>query len=139
LLAPDGHQQRHQTEALLRIALLIAFGIAGTLARYGLQGFVQQRSGWAFPAGTLVVNLVACFLIGGIGEYALRHLAFAPEWRIAITTGFIGSFSTFSTFAYETAKQLEDGLWSRATTYLAASIVGGLVCVFAGIRLADRI
>ena len=123
----------------MRIALLVAFGIAGTLARYWLQGFVQGRSGPAFPMGTLVVNLIACFLIGGIGEYALRHLSFPPEYRIAITTGFIGSFSTFSTFAYETAKQLEDGLWSRATLYLAASLVGGLVCVFAGIRVAGRL
>ena len=123
----------------MRIALLIAFGIAGTLARYGLQGFVQQRTGWTFPGGTLVVNLIACFLIGGIAEYALLHLSFPPEWRIAITTGFIGSFSTFSTFAYETVKMTEDGEWSRASIYLVGSIVGGLIAVVAGIRVADRI
>ena len=123
----------------LRIALIVVFGIAGTLARYWLQGFVQGRAGSSFPAGTLVVNLIACFLIGGIGEYALRHLSFPPEYRIAVTTGFIGSFSTFSTFAYEAAKQLADGQWSRSTLYLAASIIGGLVCVFAGIRVADRL
>lgn len=123
----------------MRIALLIVFGTAGTLARYGLQGLVQQRTGAAFPYGTLVVNLIGCFLLGGIAQYGFTHLTIPPEWRIGITVGFFGAFTTFSTFSWEAVRLLEDGEWMRATMYVLASVVGGLACVFFGIRIADRI
>ena len=64
----------------MRILLLIVFGAIGTLARYGLQGAVQERTGSGFPTGTLAVNLSGCFLLGVIGQYALRHIAFSPDW-----------------------------------------------------------
>lgn len=123
----------------MRIALLIVFGMAGTLARYGLQGLVQQRTGATFPYGTLVVNLIGCLLLGGVAQYGLTHLTIPPEWRIGITVGFFGAFTTFSTFSWETVRLLEDGEWMRATAYVLASVVGGLACVFIGIRIADRI
>jgi fluoride exporter len=123
----------------VRIALLIVFGAAGTLARYGLQGVVQERAGATFPYGTLVVNLVGCLLLGGIGEYALIHLTIPPEWRIGITVGFFGAFTTFSTFSWETIRLIEDGEWMRALAYVLASVIGGLVCIFLGMRVADRI
>jgi CrcB protein len=123
----------------VRIALLIVFGTAGTLARYGLQGLVQERTGPGFPSGTLAVNLIGCFLLGGIAEYALEHLTIPPEWRIGITVGFFGAFTTFSTFSWETAKMLEDGEWRRAAAYVVASVIGGLVAVFFGMRIAHRI
>jgi len=122
----------------VRIALLVVFGTAGTLARYAMQGLVQERTGLSFPWGTLVVNLVGCFLLGGIGEYALTHLTIPPEWRIGITVGFFGAFTTFSTFSWETAKLLEDGEWGRAGAYVLASVVGGVLAVFFGMRIADR-
>jgi len=122
----------------VRIALLMVFGIAGTLARYGLQGFVQVRTGPSFPSGTLVVNLLGCFFLGGIGEYALTHLTIPPDWRIGITVGFFGAFTTFSSFSWETARMLQDGEWSRAATYVLTSLIGGVVAIFLGMRLADR-
>ena len=123
----------------LRIALLIIFGAVGTLARYGLQGLVQERAGASFPAGTLAVNLTGCFLLGGVAQYALHHLSIPPEWRIGITIGFFGAFTTFSTFGWETVKMLEEGDWARAGLYVGASLIGGLFAVIAGIRIADRI
>jgi len=123
----------------VRIALLIVFGAVGTLARYGLQGLVQERTGSSFPFGTLVVNLLGCFLLGGIMEYALAHVTIPPEWRIGITTGFFGAFTTFSTFSWETTRMLEDGEWTRASIYVLASVIGGLAAVFLGIRLVERI
>jgi CrcB protein len=123
----------------VRILLLIVFGTAGTLARYGLQGLVQERMKSTFPGGTLAVNLIGCFLLGGIAEYALTHLSIPPDWRIGITTGFFGAFTTFSTFSLETARMLEDGQWSRAGIYIVSSVVGGLIAVMFGMRLADRI
>ncbi|MGH9688747.1 MAG: fluoride efflux transporter CrcB [Candidatus Acidiferrales bacterium] len=123
----------------MRIALLIVFGAAGTLARYGLQGLVQERTGPGFPYGTLTVNLIGCLVLGAVGEYALAHLTIPPEWRIGITVGFMGAFTTFSTFSYETVRMLQDGEWRNAALYLSASIVGGLLAIFLGIHLADRI
>ena len=123
----------------MRIALLVVFGAVGTLARYGLQGLVQSRTGTGFPAGTLVVNLIGCFLLGGIAEYGLTHLLLPPDWRIGITVGFFGAFTTFSTFSWETVQLLRDGEWTRASVYLLSSVVGGIVAVVFGMRLAERI
>lgn len=121
----------------MRIFLLVIFGAAGTLARYGLQGLVQHRVGTSFPAGTLTVNLFGCFLLGGVAQFGFHHLTIPPEWRIAITVGFFGAFTTFSSFSYETARMLEDGAWSSAAFYLGLSIIGGLLAVGLGMRLAD--
>lgn len=123
----------------MRISLLIVFGALGTLARYGLQGLVQERTGSSFPAGTLVVNILGCFLLGGVAEYALTHLSIPPEWRVGITVGFLGAFTTFSTFTFEAVRLIQDGEWARAGTYLMASVVGGILAILAGMRLADRI
>ncbi|HXE74044.1 MAG TPA: fluoride efflux transporter CrcB [Candidatus Xenobia bacterium] len=123
----------------LRILLLIVFGALGTLARYGLQGLVQYRTSATFPTGTLAVNLLGCFLLGGVAQYALQRLSISPEWRIGLTIGFMGAFTTFSTFGYETVKMLEDGEWGRAALYVALSVAGGILAVLAGIRLADAL
>jgi CrcB protein len=123
----------------VRIALLILFGAAGTLARYGLQGLAQQRTGPDFPSGTLVVNLAGCFVLGGIAQYGLTHLSIPPEWRIGIAVGFFGAFTTFSTFSWEAVQLLEDGEWARAMTYVLSSVIGGLLAVVLGMRLAERI
>jgi fluoride exporter len=121
----------------VRIFLLIVFGAVGTLARYGLQGVVQHRVNSTFPAGTLTVNLLGCFLLGGVAQYGFNHLTIPPEWRIAITVGFFGAFTTFSSFSYETVRMFEDGAWSSAAFYLGLSLIGGLLAVMLGIRLAD--
>lgn len=123
----------------LRITLLIVFGAVGTLARYGLQGIVQERAGLTFPYGTLVVNLIGCFLLGGVAQYGLTHLTIPPEWRIGITVGFFGAFTTFSTFSWETVRLLQDGEWLRASIYVLTSVAGGLACVLFGMRIAGRI
>jgi CrcB protein len=123
----------------LRILLLILFGSAGTLARYALGGLIQYRAGSSFPAGTLTVNLVGCFLLGGIGEYALQHLSIPPDWRIGITVGFFGAFTTFSSFAYESSRMIEDGDWVKMAIYVGVSVTGGLLLALTGIHLADLI
>ena len=125
-----------ESDRHLRIFLLIAFGSMGTLARYALQGLVQFRTPSTFPAGTLVVNLVGCFLLGGIGQYGLDHLAFPPEWRVAITVGFFGAFTTFSSFSWEAVHMFEDGEWAQACIYVMVSVMGGLFLVRTGMRLA---
>ena len=122
----------------LRLILIAVFGAVGTLARYGLQGLIQIRAGGTFPYGTLAINLSGCFLLGLIGQFTLNRMVISPDWRMAIAVGFFGGYTTFSSFGWETAKMLEDGEWLPATTYVAASVIAGLLLSVAGIRLANR-
>ncbi len=122
----------------MRILLLVVFGAAGTLARYALQGLVQYRTP-GFPVGTLVVNLSGCLLLGGIGQFALNRLWIPPDWRIGVTVGFFGAFTTFSTFSWETIHMLQDGEWAQAALYIALSVVGGLLLLKTGMELGGRL
>ncbi|MEJ2008057.1 MAG: fluoride efflux transporter CrcB [Acidobacteriota bacterium] len=121
----------------MRIFLLIVFGSAGTLARYALGGLVQYHTDSSFPMGTLAVNLLGCFLLGYVGEYALQHLSIPPDWRVGITVGFFGAFTTFSSFAYESSRMLEEGDWVKTVLYVSVSVVAGLLLALTGIHLAD--
>lgn len=122
----------------MRYFLIALFGAIGTLARFGLQGVVQIKTGSTFPYGTLLINLSGCFFLGLIGQATLNRMIVPPEWRMAIAVGFFGGYTTFSSFGWETAKMLEAGEWLRASTYVAASVVFGLLLSVAGIRLANR-
>jgi fluoride exporter len=124
--------------ANLRLTLIAIFGAVGTLLRYGLQGVVQVGTSGTFPYGTLLINLTGCFFLGLIGQFMMNRMVISPDWRVAITVGFFGGYTTFSSFGWETAKMLEDGEWLPATTYVAASVVIGLLLSVAGIRLANR-
>jgi fluoride exporter len=122
----------------LRLTLIAIFGAVGTLLRYGIQGLVQVGTASTFPWGTLLINLTGCFLLGLIGQITLNRMMISPDWRVAITVGFFGGYTTFSSFGWETAKMLEGGEWLPATGYVAASVVIGLLLSVAGIRLANH-
>jgi len=122
----------------LRLLLIAVFGAVGTLARYGLQGLVQVRAGSTFPWGTLLINLTGCFFLGLIGQMMLNRMMVSSEWRLAIAVGFFGGYTTFSSFGWEAAKMLESGEWLRAMTYVAASMLLGLLLSVVGIRLGNR-
>jgi len=140
-MSPASIQQTNRTpgEDCVRIFLIALMGAAGTLARYWLQGIIQYRSGSNFPFGTLVVNLSGCLLLGFLAQLTFNRMIISPEWRIAMTIGFFGGYTTFSTFGWETAKMLQDGEWLHATVYVAASMVAGLLLTLAGIHAANRI
>jgi fluoride exporter len=121
----------------LRFVLIAIFGAVGTLLRYSIQVFTQVQTGSTFPWGTLLINLTGCFLLGLIGQITLNRMMVSPDWRMAITVGFFGGYTTFSSFGWETAKMLEGGEWLPATGYVAASVVIGLLLSVAGIRLAN--
>ena len=123
----------------MRILLIAVFGAIGTLSRYALQGVVQHRTGPVFPTGTLAVNLSGCLLLGFLGQLTMNRMVVSPEWRLAMTIGFLGGYTTFSSFGWETAKMLEDGEWLRAGVYVAASVIAGIVLTVLGIHAANRI
>jgi fluoride exporter len=122
----------------LKLFLIALFGAIGTLARYGTNLAVEARMGTAFPYGTLLINLTGCFLLALIGQLTLNRMLVSPDLRLAITVGFFGGYTTFSSFGWETAKLLETGEWLRASTYVAVSAFAGVLLSVAGIRLANR-
>ena len=109
-------------------------GAAGTLARWWIGGLAQGASA-TFPTGTLMINIIGSFVLGFLGRYLLETSA-PPELRLALTVGFCGGFTTFSTFSFETAALLEDGSFARAAAYVTASVVLSLAGTFGGLALA---
>jgi CrcB protein len=113
--------------------LFIAIGGAlGSILRYYVGATAAERFGPRFPIGTLVINITACFLIGLSIEYLNRHAGLNPAWRYLIPIGFIGAFSTFSTFEWEVWTNLTSGAFWIALAYVAVSLVAGFVAVALG-------
>lgn len=107
-------------------------GFAGAISRYSVEGWVSARTRGSFPWGTLVVNISACALIGFVAALLTERFRVNPTVRIAITVGFVGTYSTFSTWAFETMKLQNDGAHALALANVAASIVAGMAAVYAG-------
>ena len=114
-------------------------GALGSIARYLVGSTIGSRIGVRFPYGTMVVNLTACLVIGFSLTYFGKRLDIAPTWRFLITVGFIGSYSTFSTFEWETFSTLRSGAFALASLYAMGSVVLGLADTWCGAVLADAI
>jgi len=123
----------------MRITLIALFGAIGTLLRYGLQLFVNDKTGGTFPYGTLLINLLGCFFLALIGQYTLNHTVIPHNLRVAIGVGFFGGFTTFSSFGWETANLIDTNRWPAATAYVTASVAAGILLSIAGMRLANRL
>jgi CrcB protein len=120
--------------------LLIALGGAlGSVARYWVGSTISGRVGMRFPYGTLVVNLTACVVLGFTLAYLGNRLEINPAWRILIAVGFIGSYSTFSTFEWETLSTLRTGAFSLAALYACGSVILGLVATWCGMAVAEAV
>jgi fluoride exporter len=121
---------------MLQKLLLIALaGSVGTLARYGLGGLIQERTSGVFPWGTVVVNLLGCLLFGIVWSSLTERWPGSGETRMIILVGFMGAFTTFSTFMFETAQLLGDREWLPAVGYFTIHNVGGLVALMAGLAV----
>ena len=121
------------------IAYITLGGVVGTLARYFLQGWVQQRSGLAtFPVGTLAINLAGSFILGVVIRLATGSTVISPDLRGGLTIGFCGAFTTMSTFSYESMKLFADGEYWQAGLYMGGTVLGCLAAVMLGTQLAER-
>jgi fluoride exporter len=114
-------------------------GALGSAARYWVGTTVGGRMGNRFPFGTLVVNITACFILGLSLEYLNRHTDFSPSLRYLIPIGFIGAYSTFSTFEWETFSNLNQGAFWIAIIYVGVSLVAGLIAVALGVTLVKSL
>jgi len=117
------------------MAWLALAGALGTLCRYGLAGLVQNICGESFPWGTLAANATGCLLFGVVWTLAEDHFLISGHTRFIVLTGFMGAFTTFSTFAFETGAFLRDAEWLLASLNLVGQNLLGLACVLLGLAL----
>lgn len=114
-------------------------GALGAIARYWVGSAIASRLGAKFPYGTFVINISACIIIGFSLTYLGKRAELNPAWRYLIPTGFVGAYSTFSTYEWETLSSLRDGAFSLAALYAIGSLIVGLVAVCGGAVLAEVI
>ncbi|OSP53649.1 fluoride efflux transporter CrcB [Pseudoruegeria sp. SK021] len=122
------------------LILLTAIGGAfGSVGRYLVGLYTNKLWGDGFPWGTIAVNIVGSFLIGLAVEAISRTFSNSAEVRVLIITGFLGGFTTFSSFSLETMEMLERGEVVHAGYYLGSTLVFGLIAVFCGIALGKAL
>lgn len=124
---------------MLKYVLIVVGGGAGSALRYVMQGWGQKLTNGAFPAGTLVVNVLGCFAIGALnmlfsGPYPIR-----VEYRVGLLVGVLGGFTTFSAFGWETFAMANEGQAMRAILNVLLSVTLGLAAVWLGYRVAERL
>ena len=117
------------------IAVAVA-GAAGTMGRWALSSWAKGLWGESFPYGTLLVNVLGCLLAGAAMEIVLRTEVVPAALRIPITVGFLGAFTTFSTFGAETMRFMQTGAWVPAMTNVGANLVLGLGATWLGFAAA---
>jgi CrcB protein len=121
-----------------RLFWICCAGALGTGARYLIAVWTAQRFGAAFPYGTFIVNVTGCFMIA-----ALMHLAMVNAWpatvRAALTIGFLGGFTTYSSFNYETARLLEEGASATALLNVLLTLCSGFAAGWLGLMLARQL
>src|SRR5215510_67240 len=107
-------------------------GGTGSLARYVAGTAIMNRVGGRFPLGTLVVNVTGCFLIGLLMSLLTERFWPHPNWRLLLVVGFLGGYTTFSSFEYETLQAMESGAMWMGLLNVVGSVVFGYLAVWIG-------
>ncbi len=112
---------------------MIAIGGAiGAMARYQVAAVIQARIPVGFPYGTFVVNVTGCLIMGFATALLTERLVVHPNWRYLIPIGFVGAYTTFSTFELEIFRAMTEGAWAVAGANVVASVVAGYLALWAG-------
>jgi len=115
--------------------ILIAFaGGAGAITRYLFDGWIQDRTDSPLPVGTFIINVTGSFVLGILAGLAIRH-SLGANAKLIAGTGFLGGYTTFSTYVYETFRLAEDGAGPLAIVNMIASIIVGLLAAAAGLLI----
>ena len=115
-----------------RYAMIAIGGALGAIARYQVAAVIQARVPVGFPYGTFVVNVTGCFIMGVVTVLLTDRLVIHPNWRFLIPIGFIGAYTTFSTFELETFLAVSEQAWSTAIANIVVSVVAGYLALWAG-------
>lgn len=113
-------------------------GAIGTIARYLTSGLALRFFGMAYPYGTLSVNVLGSFVMGLLVEFSLSSSAISPTLRLVLTTGFLGGFTTYSSFNQETIQQFQSGDYQKAFLYILMTLIFCLVAGYLGWGLARK-
>lgn len=121
----------------MRLLFVMIGGFFGAICRFVISEWAD--TGNVFPLATLLINLCGCFILAWFLTYVSQNKKIRPEFTLFVGTGFIGSFTTFSTFSMETLNLIQNGLFFMATFYVLASTVLGILLAYAGYHLAIAI
>jgi len=124
-----------QSEMIKTLLLIGSGGFLGSISRFLTSRFLQNNFPSAFPFGTFVVNVTGCFLIGIIYGFSERSSLLTPGWKMFLTVGFCGGFTTFSTFANENLALLRDGDFFHFFIYTGLSVFLGIAATFLGVLI----
>ena len=119
----------------MRYLLIFAGGGLGAVLRYWVQGLVYNRMGSAFPYGTVLVNIVGCFVIGLLMVSMEERFLATPALRLFLTVGILGGFTTFSSFSFETMALFRDGESALALANVGLSVIVCLCATWTGMKL----
>jgi fluoride exporter len=114
-------------------------GFLGANARYLVAGWAAQRFGAAFPYGTFIINISGSFILGFFMAFLRDRVFISPNYRLFFATGFLGAYTTFSTFAYESLGLLQAGSTLLGLANICGSVVVGLLGVFLGFVLGGLV
>ncbi len=124
---------------MINYLMVGAGGFIGAIARYVLAAWIGQRWGRSFPLGTFVINVSGSFLIGLLMTLLTVRLMVNPQWRLLLIVGFLGAYTTFSTFEYETDSLLKDGELILASLNVVMSVFLGFVALKIGEMIAKSV
>jgi CrcB protein len=119
-----------------RYAMIALGGAVGAIARYQVAAMIQSRIPAGFPWGTFVVNISGCLIMGVAMTLLTDRLVVHPNWRFLIPIGFIGAYTTFSTFELETFRAVTEGAWLVGGANVIGSVLAGYVALWLGVILA---
>lgn len=124
---------------MANIVIIGIGGFIGAVARYGIAIWIGQRWGRSFPLGTFIINVTGSFLIGLLMTVMTERFTENPQWRLFLVVGFLGAYTTFSTFEYETGALLKDSEWLYAGLNVVLSVAVGFVALKLGEVIAKSI
>lgn len=124
---------------MTRVLLVALAGALGTLARYGIGIWAGRAIGSGFPYGTLIVNVVGCFLIALVYQLSISSSAISPTLRVTLATGFIGGLTTYSSFNYESTALLRERGYAAGLLNVGLTLVLCFVAGALGLLAARRI
>ncbi len=118
-----------------KLLIIGAGGFAGAITRYWVAIWVGERWGRSFPLGTFIINVTGSMIIGFLMPLLTERFMTNPQWRLFLVVGFLGAYTTFSTFEYETGALLRDGEWMIASLNVVLSVFVG----FAALKLGETV